>query len=203
MSSLKVTLLVSAVAISAWARPALADSPAASTPVVVPSVPRDVVPSVPRLDPKLDLSLPAASTWLWATPRANVASLGPVPILLRPYGYSGAATPLRATGAVVMGLGIMALFGAGVTGIVAAAQSSRLGDDCPGKVCYEGTRGADRLNSVRDTALAADWLVGIGAPVTASGVVMMLYSAVVDRYGLSPSPVFRASPSGGGLMFHF
>jgi hypothetical protein len=34
----------------------------------------------------------------------------------------------------------------------------------------------------------------------------MLYSAVVERdYGrlVTPSPVFRASPSSGGLMFHF
>jgi hypothetical protein len=191
----KTTLFLSALAAASWARPALAEAPAAG--------PADTAPQ-PSL--KLDLS-PSVSPWVWATPRANVASLAPItlPALPRPRLWSsGGGGPLRISGGVVLGLGLAVLFGAGVTGIVAAAETSRLGDNCPNKVCYEGTRGADALNTARDAAYAADWLIGIGAPVTASGTILLLYSAVVERnYGLLvyPSSVFRASP--GGLAFDF
>lgn len=220
MRTRTMTLLVSVLAAAAWARPALAAPPPAAEAAtgnaptalsVAPASTPDAVSTsapvtVPR-GPRLELSWPGPSL-PWAVPRATVASIGPLlPLPLRPgFGlYSGPSRPLRVSGGVVMGLGLLALLGAGITGIVAAAEASRLDDQCPGKVCFEGSRGADTLQSTKDTALAADWLVGIGAPVTASGVVMMLYSAVVERNGrlVSPSPVFRASPGGGGLMFHF
>lgn len=158
-----------------------------------------------RRELKLDLGLPP-SAWAWATPRAHVASIGPVgalPLYPRFWGGGGGGGPLRVTGGVVFGLGLATLFGAGVTAIVAAAQTSRLSDDCPGKICYEGTSGGRALNTARDAAQAADWLIGIGAPVTASGMLMMLYSIVVERADarLAPSPVFRASPN--GLIFQF
>lgn len=197
----KATFLVPALAAAVWARPALADAPAAD-----PA--RSALPTAPAPSLKLGLS-PAASPWIWATPRASVASLAPIslPVLPRPRLWtSGGGGPLRVSGAVLLGLGLATLFAAGVTGIVAAAEAGRLGDNCPGKICYEGTRGGDALNTARDAAYAADWLIGIGAPVTASGTILMLYSAVVERdYGslVYPSPVFRASPGGGGWTFRF
>lgn len=159
--------------------------------------------------PRAFSSLVAPASLALATPRANVASLAPLSILpVHPAiimgGYS-ASRPLKATGFVVFGLGLSTLAASGIVAIVAASYASRLDKDCPGKVCVEGTDGADTLHKTQDTALATDWLLGIGAPVTASGIVMLLYSAVVDRYGLTtmPRPVFNASPGGGSLAFSF
>lgn len=201
MRFLNTALLLSALCAVSLARPARADEPGNGR---APARPAPVAP--PR-SVKLELFPPAGSQWLWATPRANVASLGPVGSLsLHPKLWSsgGAQRPLRVSGGVVLGLGLLALFGAGVSGIVAAAEAASLDSECPNKLCYEDSIGGRSLERARGAALAADWLVGIGAPVTASGTVMMLYSAVVERYGRLPSsPVFRASPGGGGLMFHF
>ena len=207
MRSAKVTLLLSCLAVAASARPALADEPPTIDPAA--QAPGEQVLALPAMPRRLKLDLPlSVSEEPWATPRANVASLAPLaPLHLAPrlWGSSGASRPLLSTGAVLMGLGIMTLFGSGVAGIVAAVEASQLGEECPNKVCYEDTRGGRSLARARDAALASDWLLGIGAPVTASGVVLMLYSAVVDRYGrvVSPSPVFSASPTGGSLMFKF
>lgn len=143
-----------------------------------------------------------------ATPRANVASLTPLSILpVHPalYGGTSARRPLEIAGFVTFGLGLATLAASGITGIVAAAETSRLDSDCPGKVCVEGSSGERSLNRALGAARATDWLLGIGTPVTVSGIVMLLYSAVVDRYGLLTvrGPVFSASSGGGNLTFHF
>src|SRR4051812_9038504 len=108
----KLALLLGGLVAATWARPALADEPADT----------EGAPPGGALRPPFDRApigwSSPSSTWLWATPRAHVASLVPLapgPLRLG-YGYSSSG-PLRAGGAVVMGLGLATLFGAGVTGI--------------------------------------------------------------------------------------
>ncbi len=139
-------------------------------------------------------------------PRASVASLTFLPKLpVFPRVGSYDSRPLRITGVVVLSLGIATLFAAGVTAIVAGASTVGLDDDCPGKVCFEGTSGARKLDRSRDAARATDWLLGIGGPVVASGTVMLLYSAVVERRDSASrySPVLRAGPGSASLTVHF
>lgn len=187
------TLLLSTAALVLWAGSASADPPPA--PEVSLKAPLD--PAAFRLRP-------------------NLASLGPVPILPAPPrwgGYYSEKPPLRTTGTVVVSLGVATMFGAGISAILTAAFASSLSRECPNHQCVEGTTGGRTLQEARDAALATDWLIGIGMPVIASGTVMLIYSAVLERNyigkGGTPrffarhSPVVRVGPSGGSLSFAF
>lgn len=175
--------------------------PASPPPTAAPSSAAPSSPPPP--DPALtyDLAGPAVPV-----PRVDVASLTFLPKLpVFPRVGSYDSRPLRITGVVVLSLGIATLFAAGVTAIVAGASTVGLDDDCPGKVCFEGTSGARKLDRSRDAARATDWLLGIGGPVVASGTVMLLYSAVVERRDSASrySPVLRAGPGSASLTVHF
>ena len=145
-------------------------------------------------------------------PRANVAALGSLaslPVAPR-FGWGWGSSydsspPLRTTGIVVVSLGVATMFGAGVSAIVAAASTTNLADDCPGGRCVEGTPGGRAYSRAVDAATAADWLIGIGMPIVASGTVMLIYSAVLERNSARawPTTVLRASPSGATLAVHF
>lgn len=150
---------------------------------------------------------PLPATFEFAAPRAHVASLGPLsalPVFPRASAYN-AGSGLRIGGTIVLSLGLATMMGAGIAAIVAGASALDLEDECPGKVCFEGSRGEDRLHRARDAARATDWLLGIGMPVVASGAVMLMYSAVLGRRGSAsvPPPVLRAGPGGASLTFHF
>lgn len=182
------TLLLTTAALVLWASPASAEPPAA--------------PAAP---------LGAAATAPFFMPRANVASLSPVTLLpvLPRWGrsYDGSSRrPLRITGTVVLSLGLATLLGAGLSGIVAAASAANLSSYCPNYTCVEGSIGPDRVRDARDAARATDWLIGIGGPVVASGTVMLIYSAVLERYAsVQPTTVFQAQagPTGASMTIQF
>ena len=114
---------------------------------------------------------------------------------------TGARTPLIIAGSVFTGLGAGTLLAAGITWTVAAGESLSLDDECPDQVCYTGTRGGDAYERAHDAEYAADVLVGIGAPITGAGVIMLLYAAGLGgpsgKIPFRPSPMFTAG--GGGL----
>ncbi|MBK8255058.1 MAG: hypothetical protein IPK82_20660 [Polyangiaceae bacterium] len=145
----------------------------------------------------------------WASVRGNVASVGLGPLAIQPrrglWGSSYGGGAMKTVGVVLVALGGLTLFGAGVSAIVAGVEAADLNDECPNKVCVEGTRGARSLERARGAALATDWLIGIGGPVAASGTVMLIYAAALSRIGKSPytGPVVFAGPTGGALRFQF
>ena len=220
MRALRTAFFLTALCLVAPARSALAQpAPPPASPALLPSAAADAPPpaappptaapssaapsSPPPPDPALtyDLAGPAVPV-----PRVDVASLTFLPKLpVFPRVGSYDSRPLRITGVVVLSLGVATLFGAGVAAIVAGASSIDLDDECPGKVCVEGSSGARNLDRTRDAARATDWLLGIGGPVVASGTVMLLYSAVVERRDSASrySPVLRAGPGSASLTVHF
>jgi len=188
MRTLPKLLLVTLAVATSWARPAFAEPPPTRSP--------EPPSATPSFEPIL--------------PRFNVASLGPLgplPVLPRFRWSSGyqASRPLRTTGIVVLSLGVATMFAAGVTAIVAATSASDLEDECPGGKCVEDTRGGRSYSRALDSARATDWLIGIGMPVLASGTVMLIYSAVLERNNARawPTTVLRASPTGATLAVHF
>ena len=102
----------------------------------------------------------------------------------------------------VAGLGGATIMASGICWLVAATEASRLDEDCPGKVCVEGSTGARSLETARDAKSAAIVLFAIGLPVTTGGLVMLLYADSSDRrrtLGVSPS----VGPDRAGANFHF
>lgn len=214
-----------AAALTAWAIPAAAEPPAGQAPSTqqAPSEKEAkggarasfTAPAPPVSSGSgaltLRLSPLPGSGYPWAAPRAEIASVGPVGPIVPALTINVGSTsdddrrPLRVAGGVVLGLGLATLFAAGVTGIVASASTIGLADECPNQRCVAGSSGARDLIRARDAALAADWLVGIGAPVTGAGTILMLYSAVVERYArATDARVFvAAGPAGGALRLTF
>jgi hypothetical protein len=85
----------------------------------------------------------------------------------------------RTSGLVVGGVGVLGL-GAGLvlTGLAAADYGRAEGDPalCPGKVCTPAGRAVVVEGDVK--AIAAQWAIGAGAAVIASGVLIYLVGAL-------------------------
>jgi hypothetical protein len=114
----------------------------------------------------------------------------------------GGMSTLAVTGTVLSGLGGTTIMAAGICWLVAATSASRLDEDCPNRVCVEGSTGARSLETARDAKSAAIVLFAIGLPVTTGGFVLLLYSDSRDRkrtLGLTP----RVGPDRAGADFHF
>ena len=116
----------------------------------------------------------------------------------------GKDSTLMIVGTSVAGLGGATIMASGICWLVAASTASHLDNDCPGKVCVEGSSGAQSLETARDAKSAAIVLFAIGLPVTTGGLVMLLYADSSERrrtLGLSP----RIGPdrAGADLQFRF
>jgi hypothetical protein len=173
---------------SAWAAPAHAQSAATlhegddwddRTPRTV-AMRTDL--GLPRVLPSLDSPLPTVRSTA-ERPRA----------------------PLAIAGGALAGVGVLTLFAAGITWLVAAGESLKLEDECPNHRCYTGTPGGDSYETARDTAQATDVLVGIGAPVMGAGLVMLLYAAALgpSRPPMQPAPEIGLRRRGGALEMRF
>jgi hypothetical protein len=113
----------------------------------------------------------------------------------------GGVSPLTITGTSLAGLGGATIMASGICWLVAATAASRLDEDCPGKVCVEGSTGARSLETARDAKSAAIVLFAIGLPMTTGGVVLLLYADPRDRrrtLRLTPS----VGPDRAGADFH-
>jgi hypothetical protein len=117
----------------------------------------------------------------------------------------GAATALGITGTTFIGLGAATFLAAGITWTVAAASAARADQECPNDRCVEGTIGADSLRTARDAEKGADVLVGIGAPVLATGLVLAIVARGL-RSGSKRAAAVTAAPvvgsTGGGAVVH-
>ena len=116
----------------------------------------------------------------------------------------GKESTLMIVGTTVAGLGGATIMASGICWLVAASSASRLDEDCPNKVCVEGSTGARSLETARDAKSAAIVLFAIGLPVTTGGFVMLLYSDPHDRRRtLRLSPRVGADRAGADLQFRF
>jgi hypothetical protein len=142
----------------------------------------------------LCLAVPARATAQESS--GDGASLGKI----KPRG--GGGSPLMVTGTVLAGLGGATIMASGICWLVAAAEASRLDDECPNKVCVEGSSGERSLETARDAKSASIVLFAIGLPVTSAGLVLLLYTDPRDRrktLRLSPS----VGPERAGADFQF
>jgi hypothetical protein len=116
----------------------------------------------------------------------------------------GGISPLTIVGTSLAGLGGATIMASGICWLVAAAEASRLDDDCPGRVCVEGSTGARSLETARDAKSAAIVLFAIGLPVTTGGFVLMLYADPRDRRrSLRVSPSVGPDRAGADLHLRF
>jgi hypothetical protein len=133
----------------------------------------------------------------WASAPPAFAQTSPVFEPPPPPKRSAAGKAIEITGLALTGVGTLTIMAAGITGLVASAEASRLDDECPNKRCVEGTPGGDSLESARDSARATEILLGIGLPVLTAGFVLMIYSGgFKKRPAVAITP--RASPRAAG-----
>jgi hypothetical protein len=110
----------------------------------------------------------------------------------------GGGSALLITGSVFVGVGSLSIMASGIAWTVAAAEASKLDSECSGKVCVEGTAGAESLDTARDAKSASIVLFAIGLPVTTAGFVLMLYSGGLSERRRSVSVAPTVGPGGGG-----
>lgn len=92
----------------------------------------------------------------------------PAPSESKPAGSSG----LRTTGYIVGGVGLAALVGGVVSGVLAKDAETKASDRCIGTVCPEDAEGD--FQSASDTALLANVLLISGGVLTATGVTLVI-----------------------------
>jgi hypothetical protein len=128
-------------------------------------------------------------------------SLAPV----SPPRRSVAGSLMRFGGVTFIGLGAGTLSAASITALNAATDAAKLDDECPDKLCVEGTPGGDALVSARDNMYAAEVLLGVGTPLLAGGFVLLLLSSAYKPSGvtLQAAPAVGAGFTGGTVRVQF
>src|SRR5262249_37735975 len=146
-------------------------------------------------------------------PPAPVAAERPTDVPPPPH-HGSAKVPLAIGGSVAAGLGVLTLAAAGITWLVAASEAATLHSECPNNVCVEGTTGGNAYETARDASRAANVLAGIGTPLLATGIVMLLFSSATgprrsvltahttQSVGLGSASI-KAGRSGSALTVRF
>jgi hypothetical protein len=111
---------------------------------------------------------------------------------------SSAVKTIRYTGYTLTGLGVLTFMASGIVWLTAAADASRLDDECPNKKCVRGTTGGDALEAARDEEKAADVLLGISLPVMTAGLVLVIYSGGFPKRRSVVKAVPSVSPRAAG-----
>lgn len=110
------------------------------------------------------------------------------------------ATPLQIAGYATAGVGVAALVGGGVSGILAKQQESDAKDTCIEGVCAESTEGD--LDAASDLAVLANALLIGGGVLTATGVTLVIVGGrrggdeKVARGSLMVGPSFFGAGAG-------
>lgn len=86
-----------------------------------------------------------------------------------------AADPKRAVGFTLGGLGVASLLAGTVTGVFALTELSASNAQCPGGVCSTQD-GLARHDQARSFAIASDVLLGVGAALVVSSIILLVTS---------------------------
>lgn len=113
---------------------------------------------------------------------------------------SGGASPLRVTGFVTAGVGVAALLGGGITGLLSKQREDSAREQCAGNVCPSGAR--EDFDSAESFATLTNVLLIGGGVLAATGVTLILVGGsssderpAAARLTLTPAPFAE----GGGL----
>lgn len=98
-----------------------------------------------------------------------------------PSASADAYEPLMSGGAILGALGASGLMAGGLAWVIAASSFATLDDECPGKICVEGTRGGRAYKTARDGERAAGILAAIGLPMIAASAVMFTIALSTDK----------------------
>ena len=106
----------------------------------------------------------------------------------------------RTVSYVVMGVGGAVILGGVVTSILAVGADGDLADCRSDATCNHTDRELTLADDVRSQALTTDILLGVGAAVAATGVVLYLIDESPDARADTGVPRVGLSPTPGGAM---
>jgi hypothetical protein len=106
-------------------------------------------------------------------------------------------------GAILGGIGTLALLAGGITWLVAASDSALLSHDCPHHGCVRGTPGGDELVTARKTSRATDVLVGGGLPAAGVGYSLLILGSGFGKGQVHISPSVGANLRGASITGSF
>ncbi|MBW2524491.1 MAG: hypothetical protein JRI23_09960 [Deltaproteobacteria bacterium] len=90
----------------------------------------------------------------------------------------GGSDPLLVAGVVLAGVGGAAVIGGSILGGIVLGEASDAKELCPANQCPP--EGIDAKESAESKALGADLLIGLGSVVAATGIVLVVISALSD-----------------------
>ena len=113
---------------------------------------------------------------------------------------SGGTSPLRITGFVTAGIGVAALLGGGVTGLLSKQREDDARAQCNGNVCPTAAR--EEFDSAKSLANLTNILLIGGGVLAATGITLIVVGGSKSQERpttaslmLTPAPL----PEGGGL----
>lgn len=106
---------------------------------------------------------------------------------------------LRTIGYASAGLGLLALGGGTVTGIVAKSNESKAKEDCNGKICPSS--GASKRDSAENLAKTANVLFIAGGVLAATGVTLVIVGAPGPSKDAARLELTPGIGLGGGALF--
>lgn len=131
-----------------------------------------------------DFNAPPEGTVATSAPPADQAGAGP----------SG----VRIAGYVTAGVGVLALGGGAVLGILSQSKASSAEDSCIGSICQESTE--DEFESASSMATAANILFISGGVLAATGVTLIIVGGEKNGETDMSTAHIAISPAGGGLF---
>jgi len=116
-----------------------------------------------------------------------------------------AKIPLIATGTILSGIGLITVFAAGVTWLVAWGDSQALDEECsqPSGECYIGTPGGDTYEHVEDLSNASKIMIGVGLPLMFGGLAISIIGGSMRGGHRGPRVHAKSGPTAAALEVTF
>lgn len=115
--------------------------------------------------------------------------------------HSGKSSALQTTGYITAGVGLLAVVGGAVTGVISQSKEKKAVDSCINQVCLEATEGD--FDKAKQLSTVANVLFISGGVLAATGVTLVIVAGSKGRER-SPSASLNLSPGvalGGGALF--
>lgn len=98
-----------------------------------------------------------------------------------PSASADARAPLMSGGAILGAVGSASLMAGGLAWLIAVSSFATLDDECPNRICVEGTRGGRAYKTARDGERAAGIMAAIGLPMVAASAVLFTLALSTDK----------------------